>query len=114
MTVIEEIAAERRRQIEVEGWTPAEDDAKWDSGQLAKAAACYAMGSNQVRVQYRGGVFGGREANDWTYPWNPAWPWDERRWKPKDPRRNLIRAAALIVAEIERLDRESPALRGGA
>lgn len=26
-------------------------------------------------------------------------------WKPKDRRRNLVKAGALIVAEIERLDR---------
>jgi len=29
-------------------------------------------------------------------------------WKPKGPRRDLIRAAALIVAEIERIDRRAP------
>jgi hypothetical protein len=33
------------------------------------------------------------------------WPWHDDWWKPKDRRRDLIRAAALIVAEIERLDR---------
>jgi len=30
--------------------------------------------------------------------------WAREWWKPKDRRRDLIRAAALIVAEIERLD----------
>ena len=34
-------------------------------------------------------------------PW-----WSKDWWKPKDKRRDLIRAAALIVAEIERLDRK--------
>lgn len=33
------------------------------------------------------------------------WPWDKSWWKPKGARRDLIRAAALIVAEIERIDR---------
>lgn len=36
-----------------------------------------------------------------------AWPttWAEDWWKPKNPRRDLVRAAALLIAEIERLDR---------
>ena len=34
------------------------------------------------------------------------WPWSLDWWKPKDPRRDLVRAGALIVAEIERLDRQ--------
>ena len=38
-----------------------------------------------------------------------GWPWNEAAWKPKDARRDLVRTAALIVAEIERLDRCSPA-----
>jgi hypothetical protein len=87
-SVIEEIAAERKRQVEVEGWTPEHDD-DHDSGQLAEAASCY--------------------ANPY-YPYQHSttpvgWPWDDEWWKPKDPRSNLIRAAALIVAEIERIDR---------
>ena len=35
------IAAERQRQVDVEGWTPAHDD-EHDEGELAIAAACYA------------------------------------------------------------------------
>lgn len=33
------------------------------------------------------------------------WPWDLSWWKPKGRRRDLVRAAALLVAEIERIDR---------
>jgi hypothetical protein len=36
---------------------------------------------------------------EWLWPWSVQW------WKPKDRRRDLVRAGALIVAEIERLDR---------
>jgi hypothetical protein len=38
---------------------------------------------------------------------NSLWPskWAEHWFKPKDPRRDLVRAAALCIAEIERLDR---------
>lgn len=84
---IADIAAERRRQIEVEGWTP-EHDAAHDMGELARAAICYADPLNEVREQ------------------PPAkWPWSSEWWRPKDRRRDLVRAGALIVAEIERLDR---------
>lgn len=37
-----------------------------------------------------------------------GWPWGSSWWKPKDPRRDLVRAGALILAEIERIDRASP------
>ena len=103
MSVIYEITLECQRQIHKEGWTVAHDDEHTD-GSLARAAACYAaQASAMQRAQddvdlatYRGidsprGTFG--------------WPWAAKWWKPKDPRRDLIRAAALIVAEVERLDR---------
>lgn len=82
--VAAELVAERRRQIEAEGWTPYHDD-EHGNGELARAAACYALGKIL----------------------NGYWPWSPRWWKPKDRRRDLIRAGALIVAEIERLDRAS-------
>ena len=92
MSIIDEIAAERRRQIEVEGWDIEHDDSH-DDGELAVAAACYALGErNQIIGPAR------RVAP-------VLWPWSSRWWKPKDRRRDCIRAAALLVAEIERLDR---------
>lgn len=39
---------------------------------------------------------------NWPRSWSRAW------WKPKNPRRDLVRAAALLIAEIERLDRRAP------
>ena len=98
MTVIDEIAAERRRQIEKEGWT-VEHDNEHGNGELARAAAAYA--DHASRFQYAASV-------GMTYATrapNPLWPWSGW-WNPKDPRRDLIRAGALIVAEIERLDRK--------
>jgi len=90
---INDIATERQRQIESEGWTPEHDD-EHGNGDLAKAAACY--------------------ANPRRYP-DPRittpldWPWDGSWWKPDGGRRRqLVKAAALIVAEIERLDRSNP------
>jgi hypothetical protein len=93
VSVIDEIAAERRRQIESEGWTPEHDDVH-QNGELAAAAGCYAMHASQPASAQ---VPSGYAPQDW--PWDAVW------WKPKSRRRDLIRAAALIVAEIERLDR---------
>ena len=99
MSVIEDIAAERQRQIEQEGWTAEHDDSH-STGTLAVAGACYAL----VGVSHISG-----EHETWRERYAHAaqalWPWDREWWKPKDARRDLVRAAALIVAEIERLDR---------
>lgn len=99
-----DVLAERRRQITGERWSHKHDD-EHSCGDLAKAGACYALGTHLVRYQHRGAVFGGRASEDWVFDWTYAWPWDESDWKRKDDRSNLIRAAALIIAEIERLDR---------
>ena len=92
MSIIDEIAAERRRQIEQEGWTPEHDNVH-SGGQMAMAAACYALSSAGVA--------------DWLRVTSlKLWPWGREWWKPTTRRRDLIKAGALIVAEIERLDRE--------
>lgn len=87
-----DVAAERRRQIEAEGWTPEHDDGHSD-GALAMAAACYACPDPRIEV-----FPNGQQSPE-------GWPWSAYWWKPKDRRSNLVRAAALLLAEIERLDR---------
>ncbi|KMO18866.1 hypothetical protein [Methylobacterium indicum] len=89
-----DVLAERRRQVSEEWWTPQHDDAQPD-GYIALAAAAYAYGS-QFPEQLR--QAGGRPG------W---WPWALKWWKPTDRRRDLVKAGALILAEIERLDRAS-------
>lgn len=95
------IAEERQRQIEEEGFLPENDDA-YEHDELAKAAACYAL--PQVCRKF-------------NYP--PAlWPWQKQWWKPsfqlgdrsdnKKRIRELVKSGALIVAEIERLQRNKP------
>ncbi len=96
MGVIEEVAAERRRQMEAEGWTPEHDD-EHNKGQMASAAACYAL--NTARPLPTTVDTAGARLPTMFWPWNGHW------WKPRDKRRDLIRAAALLVAEVERLDR---------
>jgi hypothetical protein len=83
---LRDVAAERERQKSEENWTPKHDD-EHSNGELAQAAACYAL----EHPGYSG--------------FTHQWPWDSEWWKPKDRRRNLVRAGALILAEIERLDR---------
>lgn len=91
-----EIAEERKRQVEDEGYSEEHDDCH-SRGELAFAAGCYA---------YTAGLASCIEPDDHGLQHIPSdWPWDRKSWKPKDKHRNLIRAAALIIAEIERLDR---------
>lgn len=100
--VIAEIAAERRRQVEVEGWTAEHDDEHVD-GSLATVAAAYADKNRQMTTFSTEGYDGAYRDHPipkcWPRSWQPSW------WKPSTTRRDLIKAGALIVAEIERLDR---------
>lgn len=97
--IILEIARERERQMAEEGWTPEHDDTHTD-GEMARAAAQYAkIGATNWEARHAQTL----KAEGVLPPVN--WPWAAEWWKPKDPRRNLIRAAALLIAEIERLDR---------
>lgn len=96
MSVIEEIAAERQRQIKAEGWTSVHDDTH-TGGELPRAAAAYAWHASREFVD--------RLSYYHIANIPKMWPWSISWWKPKNPRRDLIRAAALLVAEIERLDR---------
>ncbi|SFC83430.1 hypothetical protein SAMN05216577_11157 [Pseudomonas citronellolis] len=97
-----DVQAERRRQVAAEGWTPEHDD-EHDHGQMARAAACYALAGSSA-------------ADDKTTALlvSLAWPWDARWWKPKDARSNLVRSCALALAEIERLDRAAAPTAGGS
>lgn len=84
-----DVQAERRRQITAEGWTPEHDDL-YCAAELPRAAAAYILNG----------------ANDEA----PAiWPFSAKWWKPRDARANYMRAGALILAEIERLDRAAAA-----
>ncbi|WP_284459713.1 hypothetical protein [Cupriavidus campinensis] len=87
-----DVLAERQRQIGAEGWTPEHDD-EHIPGTLSQAAGCY--------IEWNG--YEQSVVPEGAIPIN--WPWAADWWKPKDERRNLVRAGALILAEIERLDR---------
>ena len=87
MKGIELITAERERQISEEGWT-AEHDQEHDDGELAKAAACYLL------PEIKG---------EW-------WPWSWKWWKPtpEDRQCELVKAGALVAAELDRVLSQRP------
>lgn len=109
MTGIELIAAERKRQINEEGWTPTHDE-MYMAGELALAVACYA--SPVPLYQWLIDV----DKITFVDPW-PGW--DKRKRIPltnelirneelpvAERIRNLEKAGALIAAEIDRLQRK--------
>jgi hypothetical protein len=102
-TGIELIAEERARQISEEGWT-AEHDEIHDRGEIPAAAACYALNAS--------GFLSPLEMRSWHKKFAPGvkvklWPWGLDWWKPTTPIRDLVKAGALIAAEIDRLQNEA-------
>ncbi|EBB6843688.1 hypothetical protein FR097_10680 [Salmonella enterica] len=94
-----DVIAERYRQKSVEGWTPEHDDEQRD-GVLALAASCYAENFALFSTRQEGVPV------DWSDAPQPAnWPLSSVWWKPSSPRGDLVKAGALILAEIERGDR---------
>lgn len=82
-----DVVAERQRQQSVEGWTPEHDNA-YQNSELADAAACYAI-----------------HAHNQGFSTPAHWPWSPDWWKQSGARCDLVKAGALILAEIERIDR---------
>lgn len=113
-TALRDVAAERERQRTVEGWTPAHDD-KHTDGSLALAAALYAAPVNLYAREDSASANGLPSiAFEDPWPWvnyeeglrggsHPVPAWDGRAKHSR--RRKLVIAAALILAEVERLDR---------
>src|SRR5713101_608899 len=93
-TGIELIADERERQIKQERWSIAHDSVRHKGGELTEAALCYATVGG---AQLRGHCPVAAESPK-------SWPWEDYWWKPSpDAERNLIKAGALIAAELDRI-----------
>jgi hypothetical protein len=88
-SVLGDIADRRAKQI-AKGYDAAHDDEHTD-GSIKRAAAAYLTG-NVSRY----------------------WPWSADSFTPGDERDNLLDAATLIVAEIERMDRAMRKIAGDA
>ncbi|MDO9334989.1 MAG: hypothetical protein Q7T61_01180 [Caulobacter sp.] len=93
---IASIEAERKRQVEVEGWTTAHDD-EHDNGEMMRAGMAYLhYGTEYAPASWQDG-----RGIPMGWPWEAAW------FKPKDRRANLVRAGALFLAERERVTRRN-------
>lgn len=100
LTGAELISDERRRQVEVEGWTSEHDDTEQLDFDLASVGALYALHASLEKTPNMSMLF--EKVFSYWYPW------DKKYWKttaPKDPIRQLVKAGALIAAEIDRLQR---------
>lgn len=85
----QDVVLERQRQVSAEGYSLYRDDG-YVKGELSEAGATYAsLAGNPGAL-------------------STQWPWGAKTFKPSaDRRRDLVKAAALILAEIERLDRQT-------
>ena len=83
-----DVLKERCRQVEGEGYAIESDDGYTDY-QLPRAAICYAIKAAGL-PSHRATLY---------------WPFPAPAFKPTERRANLVKAAALLLAEIERLDR---------
>lgn len=93
---LEQIAAEQMRGPVISGWTP-ERAQYHDYRELTLAAAWYALPEDYRRF------FDGNDCNFWPFDWE----W----WKPGANTREgriqeLVKAGALIAAEIDRLQEQ--------
>lgn len=86
MTGVELITAERARQVDAEGWSAGHDDLH-SCGELVNAAVAL------INLD------------------EDFWPWGLDTWKPKSRVSDLVRAGALIAAEIDRLQRRGPVVK---
>lgn len=90
------IASERKRQIKQ--WGNDHDDMEHPNGDLAEAAAVYAL-PHRVRS---------KTLID-RLLWKELWPWDDSDYRPDYSNTNdgrikeLVKAGAMIAAEIDRL-----------
>lgn len=94
------IAAERKRQKEVIGYTEDMDD-QYVRGELRSAAECYF----NAALNEKG------TDNPHSHPIDKVpstWPWSPGSWRPFSGKvRMLTKAGALYVAEMERLERKA-------
>ena len=99
MTGAQLILGERQRQASEEGWTFEHDD-RHKNHELVRAAICY------LETESTRKLAGPHYSHPEVVP--HKWPWDDKYWKPTpdDRVKELVKAGALIAAEIDRLQRK--------
>jgi hypothetical protein len=97
-----ELFEERVRQQIGEPY-PTDRDDEYLHGQLENAALTYLQ---YGRDDHR---FADAQRHQAAGTSPPSWPWGSQFWKPSSRRRMLVKAGALVIAAIERLDRETSA-----
>ena len=98
LEAIELVLAERIRQVDGEGWTPAHDDQERREGQLAAAGASYALAVHQkALVHARTGSLDVKPSAA-----HARWPFSPLAWRPAGIRRMTVKGAALVLAELAR------------
>lgn len=104
-TGIELITEERARQVRL-GFDATHDDMH-TKGEIAKAAGTYlkyhAVTQSPLAEMHKAGLI----TNMVDITVRGLWPWDFESFRPSDdPVRNLVKAGAMIAAEIDRLNRK--------
>lgn len=95
---VELIEAERQRQISKEGWSEKHDDGH-KRMEMSQAAVAYTKAAVLLVLDIQ-------SVNEISMTRPMDWPWGLKWWKPStDPKINLVKAGALIAAEIDRLQR---------
>lgn len=122
--ILHEIHLERARQVDKKGYS-VEQDMRFEWNELARGAAAYCLA--QAARNYKGTprshvhlTLGEDESGKTRVTVripmdvlaHELWPFDvDDTFKPHSHRRNLIKAAAMIVAELEAIDRREAALQ---
>lgn len=110
--IIEELAAERMRQIGGEGYSLSHDD-EHGHGEIAAGAAAYAYVASLPPPQrdYVARWYEVHSSHSANVVRKDLWKWGMQQFKPTTPRRDLIKAGAMVIAEIGRIDRAKRAHR---
>lgn len=88
-----DVLVERMRRKKELDWSE-EHDLDCENNELVKAAMSYAD------------PLAATPEHKETPPKANLWPWELKWWRPSSYRRNLIKAIALLLAELDRYDAE--------
>jgi len=104
MNGINLIAVERTRQIENKGYEVRGDLVRYGNDELIRAAVVYAMPFDIREAELIPCTEGSNHGSTIKSFKQLLWPWGEKYWKPSsDRKRDLIKAGALIAAELDRM-----------